>query len=401
MLNHRRALTAAIMTMSFSAYASSSVKIVGNNGDIVPIEQLAAQTSATSTSTPAITLSPSTQRTPEENIDQIKQRLKTEFASFEDALLVMDNLSDIEKSALRDWAVDKYVAERRDVVRQKERARLEETKLQVERDMGTKRVINDPELIRKNRIIEADALAAESAPLYESTIKIDTQNIDPYGNQIININSVLNAPTAISFFDSLGTPYPIVKVSPEETSAFKVETINQNILVVKAESAFQTVTGFVFLEGVQQPIPMRLTSNPKAESDIKRNIVLPSISPLSTEKTELIMAELSTQRGENDPVMYQFLNNRHVPKAIPQKITGLDSSSLAWKYNGHMYIRTQHYMPYDKIRVSSLGIWYVFKAPIRQTYWFSVNGKEVEASIGPINRESGELKTVGVGGRIK
>ncbi|MBF4437375.1 hypothetical protein ERJ77_23410, partial [Vibrio anguillarum] len=149
-----------------------------------------------------------------------------------------------------------------------------------------KKVTNNPALIKEVRTIDLNIKQAQSEPVFEPKIKITSQDVDPYGDALIKVNSLMNRPTAISFFDSIGTPYPIIKTSPEENASFDIETVNKNILIVKAKEEFVSITGFVFLEGVQQPIPFELHSNPKNESDVKRNIILPSISPLSTEEMQ-------------------------------------------------------------------------------------------------------------------
>lgn len=380
MQNCLRTIWISLISLSVSAGGFASVTIVGHEGAIVPIEQIAQ-------STPPSQSSSSSQENSwsitDDQIAAAKQALQQKYRSFDDALLDYDKLDSLQVMGLRQWAMENYLQEQRVLAEEKQKFKLEAIRGKIERSIEEKEVTNDPSLIVQNREIDDKITEAQRKPIYETQLRIDTQQIDPYGDKMITINSVVNTPTAISFFDSLGSPYPIKQVSPKQNSLFQLDTINQNILVVSAQenSAYKTITGFVFLEDVQQPVPFSITNNPKAESDVKRNIVLPSISPLSDKKTETIMAEMNATRGKSDPAMFMFLNGRRVPQAQEVTLVGLSEASQAWVYQQYMYIRSPHLMLYDTLQVERLGTWYVFKAPIRDTYWFSVANREKEVAV--------------------
>ncbi|ENI4488039.1 hypothetical protein ABXZ88_003923 [Vibrio fluvialis] len=382
MQNCLRTIWISIISLSASAGGFASVTIVGHEGAIVPIEQI-AQSSTSSQSQSAPNAQDHSLSVTDDQIVAAKQALQQKYRTFNDALLDYDNFDALQVMALRQWAMENYLQERRALAEEKQKVKLDAIRGSISRSIEEKEASNDPSLIVQNRELDDKITEAKRKAIYETPLRIDTQKIDPYGDKMITINSIVNTPTAVSFFDSLGSPYPIKQISPKTNSLFQLDTINQNILVISAQdgSKYQTVTGFVFLEDVQQPVPFSITNNPKAESDVKRNIVLPSISPLSDKKTETIMAEMNATRGKSDPAMFMFLNGRRVPQAQEMTLVGLSEASQAWVYQQYMYIRSPHLMLYDTLQVERLGTWYVFKAPIRDTYWFSVANREKEVAV--------------------
>ncbi|MBY7854258.1 DotH/IcmK family type IV secretion protein [Vibrio fluvialis] len=344
----------------------------------MPIEQI-AQPIPSSPSISKENLSSLT----DDQIVTAKEDLQTRFQTFDEALLELDNLSSLQRMGLRQWAMENYVQEQRQLAKEKQRSKLSSIRGSIEQKIEEKEASNDPTLIVQNRELDDKITEAQRKDIYETPLRIDTQQIDPYGDKMIVINSVTNTPTAVSFFDSLGSPYPIKQISPNDNELFALETVNPNILLISAKDAskYQSIAGFVFLEGVQQPVPISITNNPKSESDVKRNVVLPSISPMSDKQTEIIMAEMNSTRGKSDPAMFMFLNGRRVPQALEMSLIGLSDASQAWIYKNYMYIRTPYMMRYDTLQVERLGTWFIFKAPIRDTYWFTVANREKEVTV--------------------
>ncbi len=360
----------SIFIVATSAYAS--VSIVTQDG-ILPIEEI-ARNKPQPTSTDSANYSPEKQTvTP--------LSLLRKYGTIENALFNLDNLSQGEQEVLRDLAIQELVATHRKIETRKRKVNLDQITSDINYSNDLHETTNNPEQIKQRRIINANIEKAKSEDIYTPQLSIETKPIDPEGNDVISVNTKVNSPAAVSFFDQLGNPYPIVKFLPKTNTEFDIETINENILIIKANNDFKTVSGFIFLKGISQPIPLYLTSNPEFSLNTKLNIQVPKISPDAPQTIESALDNYTNTSNKDDSAMYRFLNGRNVPNSQRINIEGLPRNSQSWRYNKHVYIKTPQNMLYDMIDIKRIGDWKIYKAHPRSSYWFSINGRDTEVFV--------------------
>lgn len=370
-----------------SVSASAAITVVGQgagNNVIVPIEQLKESANEEYSKIKVDVRQPNNQFKKvmdEQSSQEVEDYLFKKYGSIEKMLLHMDKLNPYQQSVLRKITINDYMNKSQEIAVMKNEVKLRATERSISENLDMDQVIYNPENIKAARLIQQKAIKAENEPLFEQKINIKTKQIDPTSDQQIVVNTAKDRPTALIFFDSLGTPYPITKTIPKSTSAFTFETVSENQLIISASTNFKQVAGFVFLEGVSQPIPVQYSSNPTRDIDVKLNFILPTISPESDHTVEKLTVSASEFSKTNDPVMYLILNGRGVPKAKQLKIDGLPETDRAYKYKKHIYFRSKSQMKYDVLDAIRLGGWYVYKAHPRPQYWFESNQREVEVSV--------------------
>ncbi|ELP5729316.1 hypothetical protein QTV44_002583 [Vibrio vulnificus] len=371
--------------------ASAGVTIVNSDGSELPITQSTTteryNPDAQIESIANLTLPTSENST---NSEQIEKELIEQYGSLENIILASDTFNEERRTVARNMLFAKRHRELLELNQLKHEAKLKEIQTVLEQRNDIYRASNDPkEIIEKRRTDDVIA-AAQSVPLYDAQVSIKTSPFDPESDGRITINSTLNNPSAISFYDEMGSMFKIVKTIPAMAGGdgnsggapFHIEAVNEYTLIVSAANNHKQVSGFIFLDHVNQPIPITYTSNPTMHNDTRSNYILPMISPESDQTIKSLSIDISKVRNdETDPIMYRFMHVQPVPSAKPLDVIGLPPSTKAWKYKDHVYFRTQHILQYEIQHSVRLGSWYVFKANPRTSYWFSFNNRDVEVAV--------------------
>lgn len=381
-----------IMLMIISGQPTSAgVTIVGSDGSELPITQNATaepyNPNLQIESITSLNLPISEKDTDHE---QIEKDLLEQYGSLENVILASDSFDEEKRTIVRNMLFEKRHRELLELDLLKHQAKLQEIKTALGQSNDIYRASNDPQEIIDRRRTDDVIAAAQSVPLYDPQVSIKTAPFDPESDGRISINSTLNNPSAITFYDEMGSMFKIVKTIPAMASGdgnnggapFHIEAVNEYTLIVSAASNHKQVSGFIFLEHVDQPIPITYTSNPMVHNDTRSNYILPLISPESDQTIESLNIDISKVRNdETDPVMYRFMHVQPVPSAKSLDVIGLPPSTKAWKYKDHVYFRTQHILQYEIQHSVRLGSWYVFKANPRTSYWFSFNNRDVEVAV--------------------
>lgn len=351
---------------------TASVVIVGDQGEVLPIEQIATQTQS---------YEPKTYSPKREVVTQ--EQLLKKWGTIENAIFNLKKLDAAEQETLRDIALQDMQRQHAKLAQQKFEAKADAITRDIGYDIELHKVTNDPEKIIERRKIDETINRAQTTPLFEPTVNMDSQLFDPELDSLITVNTMVNRPTALSFFDQMGNPFPILKTIPNATeqSPFAYETINENILIISANEHYKTVSGFIFLKTINQPIPIRYTSDPTKRVDVKRNIQIPQTSPTADVSIQNAMLTFSDVKKDNDPAMFSFLSGRSVGGSKRIKIDGLPTRSQAWRYKKHVYIKSTATMKYDVLGAKSSGDWKIFKAYPRESYWFSIDGTDREVFV--------------------
>ncbi|ACH64707.1 hypothetical protein VFMJ11_B0130 (plasmid) [Aliivibrio fischeri MJ11] len=354
--------------MASSSYAS--ISIVTQDG-VLPIEEIAKNK-------PSIK-NQSNLSTPSSNVSALS--LLRKYGNIENALFNLDKLTTEEQEILRELVFQEMIDTHQKIEARKRKVSLSQIESDIEHSNNIHAVTNDPKQIKERRIINANIEKAQNEDIFKPTLSIDTKQIDPESNDVVSVNTKINSPAAISFFDQLGNPYPIVEVLPKNNTVFDIDTINENILIIKANHNFKNVSGFIFLKGVSQPIPLFISSNPDFALNTKLNIQVPKISPDAKQSVESVLDHYTSVNSQDDPAMFRFLNGRNVPKSKRINIDGLPSNNQSWRYNNFIYIKTPLDMLYDMVDIKRIGNWKIYKAHPRSSYWFSINGRDTEVFV--------------------
>ncbi|WP_390240765.1 DotH/IcmK family type IV secretion protein [Vibrio sp. R78045] len=359
-----------IMALSLSqvSIASSSVTIVSSHGEILPIEKIASSAQTRS------------EIQSHQNASS-EQELLAKYGTIENALYRLDDLSPSELNVLQQIALKDMTKKHRKIAKAKHDVRVLSISDGIDQSNEVHKASNNPEQIIERRVINDQINQAQRKPIYETVVDMTSETIDPELNQLINVNTMVNRPTAISFYDSMGNPYPIVNFLPKESTPFKFEPFNENILIVTAEQNHNSISGFVFLKAINQPIPIMYNANPNSKVDVKKNIHIPITSPDAKLSVSPISESYSSLTQNDERAMFAFLNGRSMSGSERITIDGLPPRSQAWKYKKHIYIKTTANMKHDIIGGKSSGNWKIYKAYPRSSYWFSINGRDTEVFV--------------------
>ncbi len=360
------------MMLVVSSCVSASVTIVSQNGEVLPIEKIGKPNQANNTSY---------SKSGTQNAVDAKSALLQKYGSIDEALVNYDQLNRIEVSALRELALEEMKRQHEQVAKEKNKAKVEAIERDLSYNNEAYQAANNPEIILKRRQINDVINKAKKIELHKPTVNMTSEMFEPELNGLIAVNTITNRPTALSFFDQMGNPYPIVKFIPQETADFKFETINDNIIIVRAENNYAALSGFVFLKNINQPIPIQYTALPEKKVDVKKSIYVPQTSPTADTSVESAHLSFSSVTKEDDGSMFSFLNGRTVAGSKLITIEGLPARSRSWKHNGYIYIKTTANMKYDVLDAKSSGNWKIYKAYPRESYWFSINQRDTEVFV--------------------
>ncbi len=357
---------------------SASVSIVSDNGEVLPIEKLsqaAANSPAYTTSIPKTT-NQQTQRSRVTPADIIQK-----YGSIENAIYNLPELTPSEQETLRVMALEDMKRQHALMEQEKTEAKVEAIQRAIGNDNAVYKATNNPTQIVERRKTNSEIKKARKTEIHKPTVNMTSETFEPELNGLVTVNTAVNRPTALSFFDQMGNPYPVVKYLPETATDFKFETYNENVLIISANDNYGSLSGFVFLKNINQPIPVMYTANPENQVDVKKNILVPQTSPTAETSYENAMMTFASVTRDDDPAMFAFLNGRTVSGSRLITIDGLPARSRAWKYKDYVYIKTTGHLKYDMVDAKRSGDWKIFKAIPRESYWVTINGRETEVFV--------------------
>lgn len=365
----RIATISTALIASMTLHANAAVTIVGQSS-ITPIEELAK------TEQPYV--DSDTGKTYDRA--QVKLQLFERYKTVQNMVMYSDRFSEIQKSVLQELLLShmEQISKEKEILKQQ--AKIQAIKSEQANQNEAHATLNDPDVIKQRRIINANKTEAEKVTIFESKINIDTERFDPNSDAQLNINNRVNRPSVLAFFDITGQPYTITSFFPTETDSFEFVRKGTNQLLISAKESYGELSGFVFLENEPQAIPVLYTSNPKRELNVKKNIILPTLSPTSSEDISQTTVPLSQLNNSDDPVMYQILHGRPTD-AKQLKQSGLPRDSSVYRTDEYTYIRTRAQMRYDIDSAINVRGLYVYRAHSRQTYWFDVNNQEQRVTV--------------------
>lgn len=317
--------------------------------------------------------------------EQIKRSLFRKYKSVQQMLLHLDKLDFAEKNVVRELAIEQMMEQERRLNDIKTKQKVTIIQREHEKENSEYEALNDPEQIKRRREFDSSVAKAQNKPIFENDINVRQELYDPSSTEQILINNRVNRPTVVSFFDVMGSPYPIAQHIPDnattKSESFNVTKVNSNQLLIVTNADFKEVSGFVFLKGAPQPVAFLLTSNADQDLDAKINIALPTVSPDSELTSESIKIPFEKLNKDDDHNMSLVLSGRPPAEAKSLHIDGLPRNSTGYRIGDYYYIRTQSQMKYEVHSANRFGSWYVFKAYPKSTYYFYVNNKETRVTV--------------------
>lgn len=368
-----RYVLTTLISLCVASNAWGAIEVVSSNDAIIPIDQLAKDSTIYDVNSHK-----------NYNRNKIKTQLFNKYKTIDNMLLHVDKFSSVERDVMRELYSITVADQQAKIDELKQQQKINLLRMRLKNQAEQYKTLNNPHSITERRKQEDKVQQAQRKALQRATINIQTTQFDPNSSEQITINTVINRPSVISFFDMTGSPYHIASHIPSketENTEFEVIKKNKNQLLILAKENYREISGFVFLEGVSQPIPIFLSSDTNRKIDVKRNVILPSVSPHSEEKAKKVAVAIQQLNKDDDPVMYRLLNGRPVPDATSLKVDGLPPNSNAYRHGKFVYIRTQEQMLYDIHSAIVLGSWYVYKAYPRASYWFHVNNTDHEVRV--------------------
>lgn len=197
-----------------------------------------------------------------------------------------------------------------------------------------------PELIRdyRRRIDESQAAAAappaghRPRPINKTIrVSLDTNGPTPH---------VLTAPgvaSVLSFFGSTGAPWPVSSFVVGREDAFEVYAMQQgsNQLAVAPLVAHGYSNLIISLVEEDQPIVVDLQTN-EDRAHYKLDF---SVNGRGPNAEAPVMASAEPKQDASSDIMMAFVQGVGIPKnAVP--LSTDDGDVTAWRYDGHMYVRT-------------------------------------------------------------
>nr|WP_275666843.1 DotH/IcmK family type IV secretion protein [Vibrio tubiashii] len=375
-------LMSLILTVAISAPSIGGVKIVSGDG-VVPIAELANSPVSTNQNSPQSDFDSNTHRA--YNPTRVKADLFAKYGSIDQMLLHIDGMTLAEQNIVRDMALQKMLEQKARIHKLEKEQRLNVIEQEQDTSIAEYGAYNNPDQVIQRRVIDDNVKRAQSIEIHKIGVNVRNEAYDPNTTKQLVINTTVNRPTVLSFFDTLGAPYTISEHVPNQANAkstsFTLTKMGSNQLLIAANTDYKSISGFVFLKGAPQPVAFLLQSRPDLDRDAKVNIMLPDVSPDNKATVESIKVPFEKLNKDDDPYLAAVLSGRIPQNAKNLMISGLPSNSSAYRIGDFYYIRTQAEMKYEIHSANRVGSWYVFKAYPKATYYFYVNNVKTKVTI--------------------
>lgn len=242
---------------------------------------------------------------------------------------------------------------------------------------------NNAEDILKKRKIKLEAEQAQYALLVNPPESlIDTIEFDPSIPQELLINVYPGFPSAISFYDATGAPWPVLQVKLGAKGIFTAQKSPLSMISMEALKPGAQHSGWFVLQDLDTVVPFRISSKYGPYVNTRRQIAIPQIGPNA--RPEKMTSTQKVHAESMGKEAFAFINGtaRGIAGAEVRTVTGIPA--IAYLYNDYVYLRTTAELKgatgtlFDQ---SSQGNFNLYKLSKRAFYWFSYNGNVVKGYV--------------------
>lgn len=214
-------------------------------------------------------------------------------------------------------------------------------------------------------------------------ISAQTVDLSP-GASLPLVRTAVNYPSSVSFIDSTGAPWKIGAKPLGGSSAFIAYYIpNTHLMTVFAKEPFKTGNITVYLEGLEVPIVLTVTSG-ESDSEAKTwtvdsrlDLRLPRRGPAA-----LASAPPEMRIGLHDQTLQAFLDGVPPKEARRLKTTGAVPETAVWQLGDDLYVRTRADIRDEfEATLSSADGMHLWKLPVTPYISFSVMGRTEALSV--------------------
>ncbi|WP_318515630.1 DotH/IcmK family type IV secretion protein [Photobacterium leiognathi] len=314
---------------------------------------------------------------------EIKKRLLRKYKGIDEIALNLDQLTQKELTVASIMVLE----QQRNHRKLQKKAQLELDKSTIDDSFDGMFNIHEATMsdanILKRKSIDERIKKTSRKNLHPNKTSIRPIVIDPESNDVITINFAINRPSSVTFFDEQGHPYPVTDIAPTSNAYFDNQTMAENIVMFTAKEEYRQANGFVFLQGVSQPIPVVYSLDPTKPVDTKLIVTVLGISPTNKAEFETIGVDITPFSNQTSETSFRILNGMSPANSKRLTILGdLPAGSKAWEVvepNGDTYhwVRTKAAKRYEYIKANRLGKYFAYKLQPRTKHWFLVDGKRV------------------------
>lgn len=237
-----------------------------------------------------------------------------------------------------------------------------------------------PDMVRRYlRILEENERAStetpEPAPIsVAEMIVFDPSDAPP------RIHVAPGIATAVGFYDSTGSPWPVRQYVLGDGERFQVIQLGEgsNTLTVSALSRFGWTNLVVALADEPSPVVLRISVE-RDQAHYRTNIQLAKPGPEAAPDYEVPLEESTFP---SDPNLRDIVGGLGpaVP-AVDIPVSGVDAS--AWLVDEDIYIRSKHALLSPSWSASLSGLYGVraYKVPLSSVLLFSIGGRIIRADL--------------------
>ena len=237
-----------------------------------------------------------------------------------------------------------------------------------------------PDMVRRYlRILEENERAStetpEPAPISVSEmIVFDPSDAPP------RIHVAPGIATAVGFYDSTGSPWPVRQYVLGDGERFQVIQLGEssNTLTVSALSRFGWTNLVVALADEPSPVVLRISVG-RDQAHYRTNIQIAKPGPEAVSDYEASLEEPTFRSDRNLLDIVSGLGPA-VP-AVDIPVSGVDAS--AWLVDEDIYIRSKHALLSPSWSASLSGLYGVraYKVPLSSVLLFSIGGRIIRADL--------------------
>ena len=237
-----------------------------------------------------------------------------------------------------------------------------------------------PDMVRRYlRILEENERAStetpEPAPIsVAEMIVFDPSDAPP------RIHVAPGIATAVGFYDSTGSPWPVRQYVLGDGERFQVIQLGEgsNTLTVSALSRFGWTNLVVALADEPSPVVLRISVG-RDQAHYRTNIQIAKPGPEAVSGYE---ASLEEPIFPSDRILLDIVSGLGptVP-AVDVPVSGVDAS--AWLVDEDIYIRSKHALLSPAWSASLSGLYGVraYKVPLSSVLLFSISGRIIRADL--------------------
>lgn len=234
-----------------------------------------------------------------------------------------------------------------------------------------------PELTRALRAItKANEQAMHERATPAARLDKTLVNLEP-GETLTNVKVTPGNVTTLGFYDLTGEPWPVDHLALGLDEAFSVEMFpkGSHNMVITPKRSVGTTNISVRLKDFDQPVNVELTID-EAEYHATLNVQVASMGPNAADLT--IEPKIISEAGSN--ILLAVLANSGLP-AEAKRVEINMQSTMAWLYDGDMYIRSRHELRIPRaIEYQRVGPWHAYKLKPASALAFHQDGQYVHVT---------------------